>query len=827
MRSLDHLHRHSDRPPFSRPWIGARTDRLRQDLAAAWRSLRRHPAFALTAACTLALGIGASTAMFSLVRSVVLRPLPYREPQNLVTLSTVVTRAGDRLAASSHANIDDWRRASRTLGSIAAYDGTTVVIEDTNGARRAEVTLASPELFTLLGVSPLLGRTFTSAESEQHELLAVLSHAAWQQFYGADPSVVGRAVVIDGRPFRIVGVMPPEFSFPSRATDFWIPESAVRGWDATRLQRGTDSWRVVARLAPDATFASAQRELGAIAARLAQDHPAENAGLGVRLQPLAQQVTGRSLRLALTMLAGAVGAVLLIACSNVASLFLVRNTARQREFAVRAALGASRTRLVGQLLNEALAVALSASVLGGLLAAGILHALRVFGPASIPRLDEIQLDGAALAFAAGLSSLCAIAFGLLPALQTTTAHALGTLRSTGAGSLGAAGGRRWRGTIVVTQFALALALAIAAGLLGRSFARLLAVDTGFVTERAFTVSLQVPPHRPAEQISPLIHRIVARVRELPGVRAAGCTEDVTLGLANEQVVATEGGPEIRLPLNTDAVTPGYFRAAGVALRRGRFFTDADDRPLAPPVVIVNEVLARQLWPERDPVGRRIRFGGADSSAPWLTVTGVVADLRRQGPEHAPVAQAFQPYAQRPSRGAKLVIAGEFDAGNIAAAVRRVVAEEDRAVPVGEFSTLRGELQRSLEPRRFTLGMIRAFAFAAVALAGIGAYGLISYAVNRQTQEIGIRMALGAQPRDILTMVLRDGLRFAAIGIAIGTGASLLCAPLLRSLLFETGAFDPLTFAGAVLLLLGVAVAACVFPARRAMSVDPQTALRAD
>lgn len=471
-----------------------------------------------------------------------------------------------------------------------------------------------------------------------------------------------------------------------------------------------------------------------------------------------------------------------------------------------------------------------AAAAGAGLAVAALRSLRTYGPADLPRLDEIALDGRALGFAVGLAFISAVASGLLPALRSTRRHPMEMLRR-GRGLSDGRGTQRVRSALVVAEFALAVVLLIAAGLLVRSFVRLTAVDTGFRGDRALVVSLGFPPHRPEELAVPFAQRVVERVRALPGVRFAGMSEDVLLGLANVQAIMAEGAApgqtEVsRIPLNVDAITPDYFRAVGAPLRRGRFFTDADGAQ-SPAVVIVNETLARRLWPNEDPVGRRIRLGSPGSDDPWETVVGVVADLRRQGPDRVPIAQAFRPHAQRPSRGMKLVVASDLEPGTFAAAVRTIVAEIDRSVPVTQVMTLRQQLDATLAPRRFNLGLIGTFAVIAVTLAGIGIFGLVNYAVTRRTQEIGVRMTLGAQPGEIVKMILADGLRLALAGIALGVAIAALLTRVLASLLFEVSVADPLSFGGAIGLLVGIALLACYLPARRATTIDPVAALRAE
>ncbi|HEY5551232.1 MAG TPA: ABC transporter permease, partial [Opitutaceae bacterium] len=719
----------------------------------------------------------------------------------------------------------------RSFSGIAAYDGTSVVIEDRDRtAQRVTAVHASANMFEVLGVAPALGRAFTAGEAAQREAVAVASHEFARQEFGGGEAALGASLVINGRPYRIVGVMPPGERSPDPGSVLIVPETLLPGWEKVRFNRGPDSWRVIARLAPGVSLDEAQAELTGIASTLARDFPATNAESGVAVVPLSIQVTGTQLRLALFTLVGAVGAVLLIACSNVAGLLLARGAVRQREFAVRIALGASRRRIVGQLLLESLVLALFAAAAGTGIAAAALKGIRAFGPANLPRLDEISLDGAGLAFAVCVSFACAVVSSLAPALRSTARDPMSVLRG-GRGLADTPAARRMRSGLVAAVFALAVVLLTATALLGRSLARLTAVDTGFRAERVLVVGMNFPRNRPEEQIVPFMNQLLERARALPGVRAAAMSEEVLLGEANVNPLTAEGAEfaaarSILLPLRVDAITVDFFRTVGVSLRGGRFFNDGD-RADTEPVVIINEALARRLWPDGDAVGRRLREGGPDSTAPWLTVVGVVADVRRQGPERAPIAQAFRPHTQRTTTAMNLLVVTDAEPGSLAGALRTTVAEVDRGVPFRIGTTLSQALDRRLDSRRFILGLIGAFAAIALVLAGVGIFGLINYSVARRTQEIGVRMALGAQPGNVLRMVLTDGLKLALAGIAGGAVLGAMLLPVLASMLFEVSLTDPVSLCVSIGALVGVALLACYLPARRAVAVNPVTALRAE
>lgn len=817
----------------SRPVWGRRlTGELWQDLVYGWRGLGRNPGFTTAALLTLVIAIGASTTMFSIVEAVLLRPLPYHEPERLVAVWSELRRHGVTQARSGYANVDDWRSRSRSFAGLAAYDGWSAILTRSGGeARRVSAMMASPELFEVLGVQPSLGRGFTSIEGERREALAVLSHAAWRQHYGADPAVLGRSIRLDGRTVQIIGVTPPEFYFPEKGIELWVPPTFRADWPDVRRTRGTDSWFVVARLADGVSLEAARTELAAIARGLEMDHPEANSELGVRVMPYSQQVVGRSTRLAFFVLIAAVAAVQLIACSNIASLLLARAAARQREFAIREALGAGRGRLARQMLVETTLLAFIAAAGGTLLAALTLKGILSLTWIGIPRLEEARLDGTVLLFTIALAFASAIVAGLPPALGRARRNLVEALRGAGRGlSEGRVAGRL-RAGLVVFEFALAIVLLMVTGLLLRSFAQLTAIDTGFRAENVLVVGITLPPDRSEQERVAFGQQLLERVRALPGVRSAGTTEDILLGLANERTISISGpapgqSAAHRLRVNFDGVSPGYFRTVGVALRQGRFFSDQDG-PRAPPVVIINETLARRLWPDQDPLGRAIRSGGEGSDNPWMTVVGVVADLRRQDPDSPPLPQAFRPFTQQPSRGMELAVATPLEPSALAAAVRSAVAEIDPEVPVSGATTLRQILDRRLAPREFHLDLVAVFAAIALTLAGVGVFGLMNYSVVQRTQEMGVRLALGAQPGGLLRMVMAEGLRLALAGIAIGIGTALLLTPAMRSLLYEVSPFDPTTAAATVLVLLAIATLACYLPARRVASIDPIIALRTE
>lgn len=815
--------------PFrSEPAVFLSPERVQQDLAQAWRWLWRNPGFAFAAITTLAVGIGATTVMLSVVDAVVLRPLPYAEPQRLVSVAMLARRVEARPSSLGYANFAAWREA-RGLQSAAAYDGMTVVVEDgTNAAQRATVVFASPSLFNVLGVAPQVGRSFTLADAEQRNAVVVISHRLWQQSFAGSPAVLGKILIVNGRAMEVVGVMPENFFFPNRSDDLWAPETLMPGWEQKRTSFGADSWRVIARLAPGASRASLNDELAAIAAGLERARP-ENRDYGVAVQPWSERVVGPALRLALLSLGGAVLGVLFVACSNVANLLLARGLVRARELAVRAALGATHGRLLVQLLGEIVLLGIGGALFGAGFAAAGIAALAAWGPAEIPRLDELVFSGRAWGGASVLGIACAVAFGLWPARRATRLSDGEMLRGAGRGLAGTPGARRLRASLIVGQFAAAVMLLVTAGLMTRSLAALLRIERGLEPGDAWVAGLVYPRHREEKLVSAFVSRLVEEVASRPGVDAVGVAEEVLLGDVNERAIAVEGGAAngatLRLPLNVDAVAGEYFRLAGIRLVRGRLFDQRDDAA-ARPVALINETLARRVWGEMDPLGRRFRAGD-DDAAPWLEVVGVVTDARRQSPERPPIAEIYQPYTQRPSRPMKLVVSSRLDPAVLAPMLRQAIAGIDPAVPVAEVTRLHALIDASFAPRQFQVGMVGVCALLAVAFAGVGIFGLINYSVSQRTHEFGVRVALGATPVQIVRLVVGEGLRLAALGLALGLAGAAVLARWLEAALFGVTAGDALTFGGAIAVLGAIALLACYLPARLAARVSAAAALRGE
>ncbi|HEY8460275.1 MAG TPA: ADOP family duplicated permease, partial [Blastocatellia bacterium] len=608
----------------------------------------------------------------------------------------------------------------------------------------------------------------------------------------------------------------------------WEPHTLFPDWEAQKAQRGVGSWQVVGRLKPQVSLEQAQTEMNAIAQRLEQAYPDANKGLGIRLVPFQLQLTGGNVRLALWILFGAVVFVLLIACTNVANLMLARGVAREREIAIRIAMGASRMRLIRQLLTESALLALLAGAAGLLIARWGIQAVLSFSPPNIPRLDNVAIDARALAFATVVSLLTGLLFGLAPALKISQAQPGDALKE---GRNASGGGGRLRGLLLIAQFSLAMLLLSGAGLLLRSFSKLQAVDPAFDPSRTLIVQTAPARNSAADQWRVFYQQTLERVTALPGVEAAGLTEEIFIsgnfdGMVTAEQASPNGLVTARIPFRRDVISENFFQTLRVPLRQGRFF-NAQDNQAAVPVAIINETLARRFWPGEQALGKRLKLGPEQSTNPWLTVVGVVADMRRQGLEREPIAQVFRPYAQSPERRMNLLIRTTGEPTQLAAAVRNEIRSIDKTVLVYGVSTLENKLAQAVAQRRFQTWLLSLFSALALLLAAVGIYGLTRQSVALRKREIGLRLALGAQPRDVLRLVIGQGMSLALCGAGIGLLAAFGLTRVLTGLLFGVTATDPATFIAAPLVLLLAALLACYLPARRATKVDPLVALRCD
>lgn len=798
-------------------------DILRQDVRYALRTLRRDRGFAAVVVLTLAVGIGLNTAVFSVVRAVLLEPLPYKDPDRLVMLWSGLPERGVQDATSAYANVLDLKAQTRAFESLATFDPISLTLTDGEWPEKTSAVKASAHLFSVLGVAPALGRVFSLQEERQRAAVVVVGQGLWRRRFGGSPDIVGRTLEIGGAPFQVIGVMPEGFAFPDEQSQLWLPQTLFTDWEATLAERGTGPWRVVGRLKPGVTLPAAREELSVLAGRLEQMHGTANAGLRFDAVTLHDQVTGTAFQMALWTLFGAVGLVLLIACANGAHMILTRGLNRAHEVALRVALGASTSRLIRQALTESLLLSLAAGVAGVLLAWAGLRLLVALAPGNLPRLAEIHVDSAVLLYATAVSVAVGIAFGVAPTLGLSRSPLFDALRE-GRNPSQRTRGHSVRNLLIVFQFALAIILVFGASLLVQSLIRARGVDPGFQVENVLMANLSVES---SAQRIPFYEQVVRDVRTIPGVGAVGLVEDLFISGAPSRPVTIEGrgaGEPAVTPLRIDAIAGDLFHTLGVPLREGRGFSPADG-PDAPPVAIVNETMARRFWPGESPLGKRFRTGGPQSEAPWTEVVGVMADMYRQGPERAPIPQAFRPYVQEPSRNMVLLIRTAQPAPGLAAAVRARLAAIDRTVPLYSVTTVAEASARYLLQRRFQTVLLGLFSAIALLLAALGIYGLIQYSVAQRTREIGVRIALGGSSGRVVAMVLRQGLAVAVPGLAMGMTGALLLSHALSSLFFGVAASDWTSIVVTSAVLLLAATLACYLPARRAARIDPLTALR--
>jgi len=807
---------------------------LWQDLRYGARMLLKRTGFTLIATLTLALGVGANTAIFSVVDAVLLRPLPFLEAGQLMLLGTVDSRKGAGLGSVSYPNFVDWRAQSMSFERLAVYRDRSFTLTGGDEPLRLNGVVASAELFTLLGVAPSLGRSFRAEEDNAGASVVILSHGLWRRRFNSDPQVIGRNITLDDRSLTVVGVAPAGFQFPIAAepADLWttIAYDAI-GNDPMTAQRGLGYLSVIGRLKPGVSGAQAQAEMDDIARRLERQYPDDNAHQGAHLAPAYEQLVG-DVRKPLLIIFGAVGCVLLIACANVANLLLARATARRHEIALRSALGASRGRIIRQLLTESMLLALAGSVCGWLLAWGCMEPLLSLSPESIPRLQDVRLDGRVLGFTLLVSLLTGVIFGLAPALQAAKTELTETLKEGGRSGDGARGARA-RSALMIAEVAIALVLMASAGLLLNSFWRLLQVNPGFDPRQTLTFRLSLPDSKYSEsQAVAFFERLQSRLQNLPGARSASVTFGLPFGRSGIRTgLDIEGRPVApgdRPHIDCQIVLPDYFRTMGIRLIKGRDFNARDDLN-ARPVAIINETLARRFFPNEDPLGKRIRPEAAGpDGAPIREIIGVVSDVRYRSLTADVPPEVYMPYPQLPiTTGMRIALRTDADPRGLISAARAEVQALDKELPVFEVKTLDQYVGGAVGRPRFNALLLLLFAGVALLLTAVGLYGVISYSVTQRTREIGVRMALGGQTHDMLRLVVKQGMTLTLIGAAIGLGGALALTRLLKTLLFGVSAADPLTFSVIVLLLTVVAFVACWIPARRATKVDPLIALRSE
>jgi putative ABC transport system permease protein len=793
---------------------------LLRDGRYALRQLVRTPAFTAVAILTIAVGIGATSAMFSVVNGVLLRPLPYPEPDGLVRVHEVVPQYGRFSVAPG--TFLDWRQQSTVFESLAAYSGNSVTFTGGDGPERIPSASVSAELWEVLKVRPALGRSFAKDEDAPgRDGVVVLSHGAWQRRFGSDPSVLGRSVALNGRPCTIVGVMPAGFYFPSRDAELWTPLAL----DPAKASRGAHYLGVVGRTKAGVSVRQAEAEMQTVAERLAREFPDTNAGESAAVVQLHEQVVGR-IRPALLTLFAAVGFVILIACANVANLLLVRASVRERELAIRTALGASRRRLVMQMLAESVLLAVAGGALGVLLAYLAVPAIRTLSAGSIPRVEDVAVDARVMGFAALASLLTGVVFGLAPAWQASRASIGDALKEGSRGSASAGG--RARGALLVGEMALSMVLLVGAALLLRSFDRLTSVNPGFDAERVLAFQVALPQASYAEDHDRIrfFGDLLQRLEVLPQVRAAGMVQTLPMRGGYVLSFAIQGRPPAKPGDEPSArhrsVSAKYFATLGIPLLRGRAFGERDVAG-APMVAVIDQAFAERHFPNEDPLGRGLDIGNGTEG--FYEIVGVVANVHHDGLDADPAPTMYVPFEQDVFSSMWIVARTDGDPAQLAGAARLAVRELDSGLPASRMGPLADAVSDSVAQRRFSMLLLGLFALIALFLAAVGLYGVVAYAVGQRTREIGVRMAIGAQAGDVLRLVLGGGMRLAFAGVAVGTAAALALARLVASLLFEVTPFDPTSYAATALVLLAVAALACYLPASRAMRLDPLAALR--
>jgi putative ABC transport system permease protein len=808
-------------------------DALRQDVGFGFRMLRRQPGFATVAILALALGIGANTAIFSVVDAVLWRSLPYPGADEIVSIGEQRPREGRLYGSVSPADFFDWRRDGGSFAAMAAYDETAVNLTGTGEPERLRGLSVSPAFLQVLGIQPALGRDIRAEEETvgRHRV-ALLTDAFWRRRFGADAAIVGRTLSFDGNPYEVIGILPGSFWWPTRP-DMLVPLALD---DADRALRAAHFLDVVARRRPGISFAQAREEMSLIGGRLSRTYPAENTGHGPNLRPLREALVG-DMRTALLMLLSAVGLVLLIACANVATLLLARATSRQKELAVRMAVGGARVRLVQQMLTESLVLALAGGCAGLLLAAWGMAGLRQVLPAqfaALPGIDHLGIDLRVLVASLAVSLLTGVIFGVAPALVASDQRVGALLNEETRGGSGGAKGRQMRSTLVVAELALSLVLLVGAGLLMVSFRNLTDISPGFRPQQLVTTRLTLPAGRYADRARAVAfyEAVFERLRAVPGVDRVAATSAPPFsgldGRLNLQIEHRTVQSTLPVRAHPRIISTDYFATMGMPLLRGRAFTDRDNED-ARDVVIINEAAVRRYWPAADPIGDRISLGDPPR---WMEIVGVVGDIRHEGLDAEANPEAYVPYRQPFTalgnglvRGMTLIIRTSSDVATMAPAVRMAVSSVDDQQPTGLMRPMDALIGDSIAPRRLNFVLVSAFAVVALVLTATGLYGVMAYVVAQRTREIGVRMALGASRRQVLEMMFRQAGAMTAVGIGLGVAGALLLTRSMRSLLFGVSAADPMVYLGVSALLAAVAIVAVAVPSSRATRIDPLLALR--
>jgi putative ABC transport system permease protein len=817
-------------------------DSLFKDIRYGFRGLLKHPGFTLVAVITLALGIGANSAIFTVVNAVLLRPLPVAAPEQLVFIwqtHPFGKRIGVEQLPASNADFLDWQEQSNLFEGMSMIDSWGGNLTGGDNPEHVDGAKISVNLFSLLRAQPMLGSDFNLEHAKPgNERAVMLSHSLWQRRFGSDAGIVGRQVQIDGQAFTVQGVMSPGFVFPKDVglpnyfsfakTEMWLPIALTA---AQRANRGSHHLAVVARLKPGATVEQAQSQLAGIAKHVEEQNPEESKDWGTSVNLVHEQVVGASRR-AILILLGAVGFVLLIACANVANLLLARSASRQKEIAIRTALGAGRARIVRQLLTESLLLSLAGGVIGVLLASWGVRLLLLFSSDRLPRIAEIHVDNRVLWFTFAVSLLTGLLFGLVPALQVSKTDLNESLKESGRSAMGGRHRQRARNLLVVSEVALSLVLLVGAGLLAKSFLRLQSVNPGFTPDHLLTATLELPRAKYEDDASKsqFFRQVVERAGALPGVEAAGAISHLPLSGKEElDGFSIEGRTdpiEASLIQTADfrVITPDYFRAMRIPLLKGRFFNE-QDRASTTYSAIIDESFARRFFPGEDPLGKRIDEDGSRNRRGFAVIVGVVGGVKHTDVKAEARPAMYVPAEQSPWETMTLVVRSSGDPTALAAALREEVSAVDKDQPLSEIATMEQIFAKAVAPQRFNLLLVSLFAALALALSTVGVYGVIAYSVTQRAQEMGVRLALGANSRDILRLVIGQAMRVSLLGVALGLVAAVALTRVMTSLLFEVSATDPVVFVGLAVLLIIVTLVASFIPARRATKVDPLVALR--
>jgi predicted permease len=806
---------------------------LWQDLRYGARMLWKNPGFTLIAVITLALGVGANTAIFSVANTALLRPLPYQNPDELVMVWETAPKLGFPHNDVAPANFIDWRDQNRVFTQIAAFGGASLSLTGRGEPERIEGERVSASLFPLLGVTPALGRVFTEQEDRSDaQGVIVLSHSLWQRRFGGDTGIIGQSLTLSNHPYTVVGVMPAHFRFPGREQEFWVPMAFEPDEAAGR---GDHYLSVVARLKPGVTRRQAQAEMDAIAARLQQQYPRTNTDQGVALVPLHEEFAG-AIRKPLLILMGVAGFVLLIACANLTNLLLARATQRASELTIRAALGAGRMRLIRQLLTESVLLALSGGAVGALLAIWGVDLLETLVPENLAQARGVVVDWRVLSFSATVSLLTGVVFGLAPALQISKLNLTEALKEGGRSGAGGGSRGRLRGALVIGEIALSLVLLTGAGLMIKSFYRLTGVDPGFQPDKSLTMRMHMTGAKYGDSVKrrTFYDNMLQQVQSIPGVQSAGVITQLPLTTQGLSFTfALEGQPPMpvsNLPIAVfRVISQDYFRAIGVPLLRGRSFTPQDSAD-AQAVVVINRTMAERFWPGQEALGKRFKIGSSDSPNPLMMVVGVVGDVRQSSLDQVLKPEMYVSHLQDRRFFAiprDLVVRTTGDPLAMAAAVRAEIWKLDKELPLYQVRTMEQILSASVVGQRFNMLLLTVFAALALLLATVGIYGLMSYATAQRAREIGVRLALGARARDVLRLVMKQGLILTVSGVAIGLAGAFALTRIMTGLLFGVSATDPVTFTLIAALLTLVALVACWIPARRAAKFDPMVALRCE